>query len=530
MEKSKQRLCGILIFLCLFNFIKSQESELTLDTLPNYNNWGWEALVIQNEYITVAIVPQMGGNILQYDFGVDTLLLLEPDTFGRTYEIGSGESPFDGSWGFGGFETWPTPEGWPPPPFLTYRKFSYVTETCNSDSIVIFLESEKETVTFPGLKLERKITVYSHSSGVKVENTIINLNTSSVNYGMMNVNYVRVNHEQMNDYDNFSVSFPINQASKFGSDGVYFAFSQNSPSYLGELNPGVYSVEYSPVEGKVYADVKDGWGGYVDKKDNQAYIRVFNVFGGETYPDDGAGFEVYISGNPHFMALEVTSPMKQLTGGGGQYTFEDNLFSTKLNNTILKATHAGASTERLSFDSLTNKISGTFGVFFKGKIQLSYFDLNHNLLSSEESILVYPDTSIVINDIINLPPKTNYIELEAYNTDNKFIDILDQIDFSPEKLSGLQQVNTEKQLFHIINNVLKNSDVLQCQFNNASNASAVINICDLSGKIVEHVFNGVIPEGEYNYQYQLNRLTPGVYFVTFSGKMNQQYEKIIVTD
>jgi len=181
---------------------------LKLDTIQNYRTWGWDALVIKNEYITVAIVPEMGGNILQYDFGTDTFMLLNSKTFGQKYNVGSLNSPFDGSWGFGGFETWPSPEAWPPPANLTYRKFTYNLEACNSDSIVLFLKSTKETETFPGIQFERKISVYNHSTRVKIENTIINLNSNVVRFGIMNVSYVKVNHENLNDYDNFLVNFP----------------------------------------------------------------------------------------------------------------------------------------------------------------------------------------------------------------------------------------------------------------------------------------------------------------------------------
>ncbi len=127
---------SIQIIVCTLLFIstlRANAGTLTLDTIQNYKNW--KALVIKNEYITVATVPEMGGNILQYDFGIDTFLLLEPKTFGKSFSDGLGISPFENSWGFGGFETWPMPEGWPPP--QTYRVFSFITETGNADSIVI---------------------------------------------------------------------------------------------------------------------------------------------------------------------------------------------------------------------------------------------------------------------------------------------------------------------------------------------------------------------------------------------------------
>jgi len=231
------------------------------------------------------------------------------------------------------------------------------------------------------------------------------------------------------------------------------------------------------------------------------------------------------------MAIEVMSPLKKLAANGGKYTFKENLFSTKLNNTILRATHAGASTERLSFDSLTHKVTGAFGLFYKGNARLLYYDKSHNLLSSEKSFAVYPDTSIIINETINLPENTNYIALEAYTADNKYIDILDEIDFSPQKVSGLKQMNAGKKIFTVKNNILKNNDILKFTINNTSNASSVvINIYGVDGKLVENVFHGSQQKGEYNSQHQLKNVKPGFYSIVFSSNGIMICDKIIVTN
>lgn len=499
--------------------------NFTLDTIQNYKNWGWEALVIQNEYITVAIVPEMGGNILQYDFGTDTLLLLEPETYGESYSPVSGNSPFDGAWGFGGFQTWPTPEAWPPPPNLTYCNYSYTVEASNSDSITIFLKSEKEIITFPGLQFERRISVYNRSTRVKIENKVINHNPKPVKYGMMNVSYMAGFRDSLNNYDDFCLNFPVNPASKF-KDGVYF--DPKSKGFLGQTDPGIYTIEYHPTQGKIYADVNDGWASFTDKKDNQSYIRVFDLFEGETYPDNGARYEVYLSVVPHFLAMEVMSPLKDLSANGGSYTFVDNLYSTKLNNTIFKATHAGASIQRLSYDSITSKITGTFGVFHKGEVRLSYYDKNHHFLSSERSIPAYPDSTMYLNETVYLPAGTNYIQLDAFDAENRFTGILDQIDFSATERVRISQFKADDSVFLIRNNVIKNGAELNYQVNKLTNEKVKIELFNSCGKKVCTIYQGTIKYPVFNNYFRLKNLNEGIYVVVLTCRSKQIREKMVV--
>ena len=46
-----------------------QSQTTTIQTLSNYNQWGWEAVVMQNGLITVATVPAIGARVMQYDLG-----------------------------------------------------------------------------------------------------------------------------------------------------------------------------------------------------------------------------------------------------------------------------------------------------------------------------------------------------------------------------------------------------------------------------------------------------------------------------
>jgi hypothetical protein len=523
MKNYIQLILTFIIQLSFYDSLKSQNDFLKVDTIHDYKNWGWDALVIKNRYINVAVVPSMGGNILQYDFGVDTFLLLEPRTFCQSYD--TTVSPFDNSWGFGGLETWPTPEAWPPPPFLTYRLFKYTTECSNTDSVVIFLNSEKESTTFPGIKFDRKISVYKNSTRVKIENTIINQNNTDVNYGIMNVNYVSPTHLNENDFNNFSINFPVNKQSKY-MDGVYY--DPKSKSFLGQIVPGIYSIEFNPSQGKIYADVKDGWASFTDKKDNQAYFKVFDVFENETYPDNGARFEVYIqASDPAFMAMEVISPLKKLSANGGSYTFVDNLYSSQsLQSTVLKANHAGATFERLKYDSISTILRGSFSVFNNGNIKIMIYDLNCTLLQKTDSFKVYPDTIIGIKKEIALPSNTNRIEVQAFNSADDLIGVLDYIDYS-EKVSieNVISVSDEEPI-----NLRISNQQIQYNLNIRKAGFVSIILCDITGRQTENIFSGFLNTGLYSMNYQLKSTYAGIYLLVYSNQGKFITRKIFLSN
>jgi hypothetical protein len=170
------------------------------------------------------------------------------------------------------------------------------------------------------------------------------------------------------------------------------------------------------------------------------------------------------------------------------------------------------------------------GVFNKEEVQLTIYDADHNLLSAEQRILVYPDTVIVINEEVDLPPETNFIALEAYDADNTYVGMLDEIDFTPGAALDLQSGTTEQKLFTVKNTVLRKYDMLLYRVNITTKSSVVINIIDPAGRVAEKVFNGVMPTGAYDRQYQIKKLKAGIYFVVFSGNGNQLCYKIIMTN
>jgi hypothetical protein len=380
-------------------------------------------------------------------------------------------------------------------------------------------------LTFPGIQFERRIRVYKNSTRVKIENTIVNVNAKEVNYGIMNVNYVSPTHSIENDYTNFRINFPVNQQSKF-EDGVYY--EPKSKSFLGEIVPGIYSIEFKASQGKIYADVKDGWASFMDKRDNQAYFKVFDVFENETYPDNGARFEVYIQPSvPAFMAMEVMSPMRKISANGGRYTFTDNLYSSKsLPETVLKVNHAGATFERLHYDSISSTLTGSFSVFNNGNIKVKMYDLDGKLLQTTDSIEVSPDTIVELKKVITLPSNTVRIEVQAYNSAAKMVSVLDYLDYSEKVSTGNVESADEIGSFHLM---ISNR---QIHYNlNIRKAGRVsISLCDVMGRQIENIYAGYLNTGDYSMNYHLKSSSAGIYFVVYSSLGELVAKKIVVTN
>jgi hypothetical protein len=358
----------ILLIISPLN-VYSQVDTVTHNRFSDYNDWDWETIVLKNRFVTAAFVPSMGGCMMQYDFGIDTFLILNPSTFGFDYDPYIGQNPFQGSWGFGGCQTWTTPEEWPPPAVLTWGTYDDTILIENPDTVQFLLRSQKEITPITDIQFEKYVTFASNSSGITVTTFLYNHRDAPLNAGIMVASYVTTQHGTSHDHENFSVYFPVSKESRFGETGVYI--SPSSPAFIGEIIPGIFSVEYVNSKGKVYADSPAGWIAYVDERDHQTYVFLFDIFIGEEYPEPGAWTEVYVEGQVPFMAIEALNPLNVISSDGGSVSFTHHFYATKLGLPVVSADHAGAVAEHLQYDSLSQEVSGTFGVFNTGDCNCS---------------------------------------------------------------------------------------------------------------------------------------------------------------
>ncbi len=101
---------------------------------------------MQNEFITIATVPAIGGRVMQYDLGSLPSIFINSSEIGETYTPQN-----DGiNRNFGGYKTWPSPQynwpknGWPPPPTLDYGNYTFEADSLSYDSVSVLVTSPVE--------------------------------------------------------------------------------------------------------------------------------------------------------------------------------------------------------------------------------------------------------------------------------------------------------------------------------------------------------------------------------------------------
>jgi hypothetical protein len=411
------------------SFLQGQPSKVTIDTVTNYKSWGskWKAIVMQNDLITLATVPAIGGRIMQYDLGDHSSIFINSDELGKTYTPSQ-----DGQWhNFGGYKTWPAPQSrwpgtWPPPYTLDRGNYDFQIDSLSNDSAATLVTSPVEQWVAPGIQFERRATIFPGSSRVKMEQTIINTGKNAVSWGVWSITQSIVNHISQKDYRNFWVYFPINPNSVYGKNGVKPNGSSNA--WKGEVASGVYGVQFSPDNKLIYADPHKGWIAYADLQDSVVYAKTFDIFDGAPYPDS-ARVTVYVSGSiaPIYLEVEVKAPIVELAANGGKYTFTENWWAAKVRGPVLDVNAIGAIAGRMSFNPATQTLSAIYGVFYKGTARVSFVDLNNQILSEGQAFPVSPLAECQLQETLVIPDQTKTIEVRIYNTQGDFIGVLDSI-------------------------------------------------------------------------------------------------------
>jgi hypothetical protein len=174
-------------FIC--SLLLAQSYDVSLEKKTGHNGWTsqWDMVyIVKNDIITLAIVPQLGGRVMQYDLGSHQSI----------YVHNANQVPSSGNDLVGGFRVLPSPQSdfvWPSPPNLDFNPYTCTELVNNTDSTVIYLESQIENSndskysTHKGLQFKRTLTLYKASTRVKVSMKMPNKDTQTVEHGIWDI-------------------------------------------------------------------------------------------------------------------------------------------------------------------------------------------------------------------------------------------------------------------------------------------------------------------------------------------------------
>ncbi|MBN1576443.1 MAG: hypothetical protein JW913_07825 [Chitinispirillaceae bacterium] len=409
-----------LSFPCLFLFgaLWAQTYNVTFEKKTGYNGWSaeWDMVyAAKNDIVTLAVVPKLGGRVMQYNLGTNASL----------YIYDAQQMPFNGNDMVGGFRMLPSPQsdfGWPSPPNLDFNPYTCTEVVNNSDSVVLMLESQVENSSkdiyekHQGLLFKRQITLYKASTRVRVEMTMLNKGTQTLTHGIWDITQTACASDS-----NCWVYFQRNPSSTLGGGKGYVQY-MNEGTDDTQWKPNaaegnIMGVQYLKEVGKIGADCRAGWICFNDRQSGYAYVKTFTYQEGKTYPDSGASVQVYTYSNYDMLEVEVLGPLVSLSAGDST-KFVENWYAARSLGPVLAVNSAGLITKRFAAQQTADTVTltGTFGVFFPGKVKTQFCAAGGAVIATVDSTAVLPTDSLRINKKLGVPANAVSIKLTAFNT------------------------------------------------------------------------------------------------------------------
>jgi hypothetical protein len=359
---------------------------------------GWKAQQISNPWVTLAIVPQLGGRVMQVTFGNHPYLFINSQLKGKYFPPSEGAAK--GKWfNYGGDKVWPLPEGtqdaqhWPGPISDVLDDGDYEFKVLSQSAVcTVRLDGPPDPRT--GLQYSREISLGSDSPGITFHAVMKNATDHPIRWSMQSVTqYDTASADSPNAYNHDFWAFtPINPMSEY-DDGYRVRLGpSNDPAY--SVKNGLFALHWLYFEREVWLDSPSGWLAVVDGAAHYAMVERFPhpeaeypgnatvIFytNGPALEFDGQGMPFLTPPNPaelpYYMEAEVNSPMVLLKPGE-TYALDTQWFPARFGGRPESVTEAGVTSSALTASRSGNSVllSASFGVFFPGRLTAYLFDI-----------------------------------------------------------------------------------------------------------------------------------------------------------
>jgi len=358
---------------------------------------GWAAEEISNEWLQLSIVKQLGGRLMQVSFAGHPYLFVNPKYKGKYIP----PTQADGQWlNYGGDKLWPLPEGrgdaqhWAGPMSDLLDDGAYDLKVISqAPACAVRLEGPADPVT--GLQYSREISLGSHSPQISFHAVMKNSTGHPIRWSMQSVTqYDTSEVRNPAEYNrNFWAFTPLNPLSAYFNGYQVRSGLADDPSFA--VSGDLFKLHWIYLENEVWLDSVAGWLAVVDGEGQFAMVERFQYVRGADYPGkasvifykNGAALELNENGKPvlrsadvestpYYMEAEINSPMIELQPGD-IYAMDTNWWPTRADHQMRGLTSAGVILTPLTVAAASNNsvlLSGSFGVFFPGKLQAHVFD------------------------------------------------------------------------------------------------------------------------------------------------------------
>lgn len=420
---------------------------------------GWKSLVLKNSFLSLYILPEFGGRIIQIDLDGYEFLFVNPSLAGK--EPDSSGLGKNGAWlNFGGEKIWPAPQGWdtpeqwpgPPDPVLDSGIYTVDESSADEGNNAVLLTSPVDYRT--GLQIVKKITLSEIRSEVIVNATFINAGNIVRKWSVWPV--IQMNTGNDDQENRYQVICPLNSESIFKNGYKVIHGLVNNPQNTLDDN-GNLTVDYKYLVGKVGLDSNSDWVGFCDRETGKVFVAMVKYHPEENYPDNNS-VQIWSQGrgmiysrnkiseykndrilNPPYMEIELLSPLKEILPGKSQ-SFEYRMLTCTIpiGESIKGVNKLGVIAVPLDVKILKDEVSitGKFGVFSDGKIVLRFKDALGGIIESRYSLQSWEATPFKEIDILLNIEKNDplfdqeiFVSADFFGCDDHFVGEMGKIDF-----------------------------------------------------------------------------------------------------
>jgi hypothetical protein len=394
---------------------------------------GWHAQQLSNRWVQLIVVPQNGGRLMQVSFAGHSYLFVNPKLEGKYLP------PTSGQWfNYGGDKLWLLPEGnhderhWvgdsdllDDGPF-SFRKLS------DGPQCEIELTGPADPQT--GIQFLRTIQLDADSPRIRFHATMKNTSGHSLEWSMQSVSQyntadpnpagaARINHD-------FRTFAPANPASSY-LNRYHVRFGPAENSAVSVRDDGLFTVHYVHMAAELWVDSTEGWLAVVDGSSGYAMVERFQYEENKSYPGKASvifwtnGPEVRLSSDgipsltseddaaPYYLEAEINSPLCRLRPGE-TCNLDTEWFPTRAGSEFHGVTDAGIVIHPLRGTRVPNgkiKLSGSFGVFFFGRLVAHFYNEHGASLGSMPVGDVNPSEPVPLDMEIAPPGKPTRLSL-----------------------------------------------------------------------------------------------------------------------
>ena len=371
--------------------------------------YGWSAQQISNEYVRLTVVPQNGGRLMQVTFAGHDYLFVNPELRGKYLP------PTSAQWfNYGGDKLWLLPEGtqdeqqWPGNSDLIDDGAYTFKKLAEGPRCEIELVSPADPQT--GIQFARTIGLDADSSRIQFRARMKNITGHTLEWSMQSVSQYNtgmpgVPAKRNPDIWGFT---PTNPSSGYLNHyHVRFGPAENPAASVRD--DGFFSVHYSHWAAELWIDSVAGWLAVVDGTSRFAMVEKFQYEANKTYPGRASvifwtnGPEMRFNGDgeatfggtkesPYYMEAELNSPMCRLNPGE-ECRFDTDWFPTRTESDFHGVTDAGILVHPLRASRLDGgkvRLSGSFGVFYAGRLMAHFYDERGSALNATQVAEVTP--------------------------------------------------------------------------------------------------------------------------------------------